>query len=432
MSEDINIGSTVYEATPEYALQADRADPIGPLREEFNFPVEPRTKKPYLYFCGNSLGLQPKSAVSEVQKVMYKWATEAVLGHHQAEDAWVDYAEKLSPQLARVVGALAHEVIAMNTLTVNLHLLLATFYKPTRERHKILMEIPAFPSDRYAFVSQIQWHGFDPTQSLLEIGPRMGEAIIHEEDIYAAIEKNKDSLALVLLGGVNYYTGQFFDIRTITQKAHEAGAFAGFDLAHAVGNVPLALHDWNVDFAAWCSYKYLNGGPGCVAGVYIHEKYARNQQLNRLAGWWGHDSPTRFLMGPHFLASGSAEGWQISNPPILPLACLRASLAIFDRVGMAPLREKSIHLTGYLIYLLQRIEGISIITPESKERRGAQISIQIRNNGKKLFLYLQEMGVICDWREPDSIRIAPAPLYNSYQDVFCLYEIITSGLKKCC
>ncbi|MCS6905371.1 MAG: kynureninase [Bacteroidia bacterium] len=429
MQEPLRAENYAYEATLEYALSADQKDNLSSFRKEFLFPLQPDTQKPYLYFCGNSLGLQPKNAIAEVQSVMEKWAREGVLGHHHGINPWVDYAEQLSPQLAKVVGALEHEVIAMNTLTVNLHLLLATFYKPTPQRFKILIESPAFPSDRYAFVSQIQWHGYDPQQALIEVAPRPNEFYIREEDIYQAIEKNKDSLALVLLGGVNYYTGQLFNIAEVTRKAHEVGAFAGFDLAHAVGNVPLSLHEWEVDFAAWCSYKYLNGGPGCIAGIYIHERYARNQLLNRLAGWWGHDSSTRFQMGPNFIPISSAQGWQVSNPPILPLACLKASLAIFDRIGMQALRTKSILLTGYLIFLLEKLPGIQIITPYNSEQRGAQVSIHIRRDGKQLFDYLYQKGVICDWREPDSIRIAPTPLYNSYQDVFEFYTILEEGIK---
>jgi len=326
--------------------------------------------------------------------------------------------------MAEIVGAKPEEVILMNTLTVNLHLLMVSFYRPTPQRFKILIEGGAFPSDQYAVASQVAFHGFDPNEAIVELKPRPGEDLLRTADILQKIEEEGDSLALIMMGGVNYYSGQFYSLQSITQKGHEVGAVVGFDLAHAVGNVPLALHDWKVDFAVWCTYKYLNSGPGGIAAAFIHEQYARNRELPRFAGWWGHDKETRFLMGPDFHPIPGAEGWQLSNPPILSLAAIRASLAIFDEVGIAQLREKSKQLTGYFEYLVKELgdDVISVITPSDPEERGCQLSIQVKNANRDLHDKLTGLGVISDWREPDVIRCAPVPLYNSYQDVYHMVQ----------
>jgi kynureninase len=333
--------------------------------------------------------------------------------------------------MARVVGALPIETVVMNSLTVNLHLMMVSFYRPTRERYKIVIEKGAFPSDRYAFLSQIHFHGFHPAGALVEITPRDGESTLRTEDIIERIEKEGDSVALVLLGGVNYYTGQAFDMDAITKAGHKVGAVVGFDLAHAAGNLELHLHDWDVDFAVWCSYKYLNAGPGAVAGAFVHERHARAFELPRFAGWWGHDKETRFLMGPDFRPIPGAEGWQISNPPILQMAALRASLEIFDEAGMRELRKKSEKLTAYLEFLIDGIgdDRITIITPRDPAQRGCQLSIRVRDADRSLFERLVEAGISVDWREPDCIRAAPVPLYNSFSDVLRLSQLLRSCLS---
>ena len=346
-----------------------------------------------------------------------------VTGQH---DRWEAYHEQLTDSTARLVGAKPSEVVVMNALTVNLHLLLVSFYQPTTDRYKIVIEKGAFPSDQYAVESQIKFHGFEPKDALIELTPRNGEKCLRADDILETLRSEGESIATILIGGVNYYTGQAFDMKAITDVGHEVGAYVGFDLAHAAGNLKLDLHNWNVDFAAWCTYKYMNAGPGSPGGVFVHEKYG-NWEGPRFAGWWGHDKETRFDMGPDFVPITGAEGWQISNGPILSMACLRKSMDIFDEVGMDALRTKSEALTGYLEFLLNTMEDkVSIVTPFDSKERGCQLSVMIHENGKKVFEQLGERGVVCDWREPDVIRLAPAPLYNSYSDVYQAVEILRS------
>jgi len=405
--------------------EMDANDPLAMFRDRFHFPDGGST----IYFTGNSLGLMPKKAREYVDQELTDWANLAVEGHLHAKNPWLPYHEFLTEPMARVVGALPSETVVMNALTVNLHLLLVSFYRPTKERHKIVIEKGAFPSDHYAVESQIKFHGFDPHISLVELAPREGEATLRSADILEAIERDGASIALVMLAGVNYYTGQAFDMRSITQAGQKAGAVVGFDLAHAAGNLELRLHDWNVDFACWCSYKYLNGGPGAVGGVFVHERHARSFDLPRLAGWWGNNKQTRFLMEPGFDCLPGAEGWQLSNPPILQMAALRASLEIFDEAGMAALRKKSEHLTGYLQQLLDDIDDdrILVITPRDPAERGCQLSVRVLNADKTLFENISSRGVYIDWREPDVFRAAPVPLYNSFQDIYSFSE----RLKEC-
>ena len=380
--------------------------------------------KEAIYFCGNSLGLQPRTTQAYIQQELDDWQRFAVEGHVEARLPWVSYHEQFAPLLAPLLGAKPLEVVAMNALTVNLHLLLVSFYKPTKQRFKIICEKKAFPSDQYALESQVKLHGLDPAQTIREIEPREGSAEIQHEDILAAIAEEGSQLALVMIGGVNYYSGQVFDMQSITRAAHEVGAIAGFDLAHAIGNVEMKLHEWNVDFAAWCSYKYLNSGPGSVAGAYIHEKHCTNPETFRLTGWWGHNKERRFLMEPEFSPILTAEGWQMSNAPVLSMAAHRAALELFAKAGMSSLRQKSVKLTGYADALLREVlekpshkNLFSIITPDS---RGCQLSLLFHRNGRAVFDYLFQKGIIGDWREPNVIRIAPVPLYNSFSDVYKL------------
>ncbi|MFQ5637527.1 MAG: kynureninase [bacterium] len=416
---------TLYRTDRAYAEQMDADDPLASYRNKFYIP---KTKKgdTCLYFCGNSLGLQPKSARAYVEQELQDWAELGVEGHFHAKHPWLPYHEFLTEQTSRLVGAKPIEVVVMNSLTVNLHLMLVSFYRPTPERHKIVIEANAFPSDQYAVKSHIQFHGFDPQTSLIEVAPRPGEAAIRTEDILARLEKEGDSIALILLGGINYYTGQAFEMDKITPAGHEHGCVVGFDLAHATGNLMLNLHDWDVDFAVWCSYKYLNAGPGSLAGCFVHERFANHPDLPRFAGWWGQNKQTRFLMQPDFDPIPGAEGWQISNPPILSMAALLASMDIFDETGMSALRQKSERLTGYLEFLLEQLgdERISIITPKEPIQRGCQLSIRVTENGKALHEKLQAHGIVCDWREPDVIRVAPAPLYNRFAEVFEFVKVL--------
>src|SRR5438045_4427336 len=385
--------------------------------------------EPLIDFAGNSLGLMPKSARKIVEQELDDWARLGVDAHLQAETPWYSYHESLREPMARLVGAKPIEVICMNSLTVKLHLMMATFYRPTKSRFKILMEDPAFPSDTYAIKTQIRHHRFHPKESLVLARPRKGEATVRTEDIVALIEKNADSLAVVLLAGVNFFTGQFFDIAAVTTAAEKPGVAVGSDLAHAVGNVPLSMHDWNVDFAVWCSYKYLNSGPGAVAGAFVHERHATNTELPRLAGWFGNDPNTRFRLHlePDFIPVASADGWQISNPPIFSMAPLRASLAIFDQAaGIDPLRAKSTKLTGYLEFLLTEIgsKKFSVITPRDPNGRGCQLSILAHQHPKQLHEELVAAGVKCDFREPNVIRVAPTPLYNTFHEVWRFAKIL--------
>ncbi len=414
-----------YKDTANFASELDAKDDLRSYRNEFHIPLQ-KNGDPHVYMCGNSLGLQPKRTKQFLNQELDDWATFGVEGHFHAKNPWLPYHEFLAESYAKIVGAKNSEVVAMNTLTVNLHLMMVSFYRPTQKRHKIIIEGDAFPSDIYAVESQIKHHGFLPESSLIKLRPRDGDSAIRTEDISAIIEREGDEIALIMLGGVNYYTGQVFDFEKITKIAHNKGINVGFDLAHAAGNIKLELHKWGVDFAVWCSYKYLNSGPGSVAGAFVHEKH-HNTNLPRFAGWWGHNKEDRFKMPDKFNPIISAEGWQLSNPPILSLAAIRASLSIFDEVGMDKLVSKSIKLTDYLVFLLNSIntDRIEIITPKE---RGCQLSIRVKNGDKKLFDSITVKGVIADWREPDVIRVAPIPLYNSFQDVFKFYTILEEEL----
>ena len=408
-----------------HAIALDATDPLRALRNDFLIPRHKNNEQ--IYFCGNSLGLQPRAARTHVLQVLDKWSQEAVEGHFTGQAQWLTYHEQVREPLARVVGALPSEVVAMNSLTANLHLMMVSFYRPTRERPAILMEAGAFPSDRYALESQVRFHGFDPATDLIELQPDEADGTFSAQAIERAIAEHGPRLALVLWPGIQYRTGQAFDLAEITRLAHAQGAVAGFDLAHAVGNVPLALHDSNADFAVWCHYKYLNAGPGAVAGCFVHERHAHTDRP-RFAGWWGHEQATRFQMGPDFVPTPGADGWQLSNPPVLGLAPLLASLELFDKAGGLPaLRAKSEKLTGFLEALIKARVGdtLQIITPAEPARRGCQLSLRVtggRERGRELFEYLQSVGTLGDWREPDVIRISPAPLYNKFMDVYRFVE----------
>lgn len=417
--------SKVFANTATFAAQADSNDKLRDYRRRFLFPQH--KGKEVVYFTGNSLGLQPKTTRSYIQQELDDWARFGVEGHFLSKYPWLSYHEFLTEKMARIVGAMPQETVMMNQLTVNLHLLMVSFYRPTKQRFKILCESKAFPSDQYALQSQVKFHGYGIEEALVEVSPRDGEFSIREEDILSAIETNKESLALIMIGGVNYFTGQVFDMKAITEAGHKAGAIVGFDLAHAAGNIKLNLHDWNVDFAAWCSYKYLNSGPGSVAGAFVHEKHLNNVDLPMFAGWWGHDKKTRFLMDSTFIPMQTAERWQLSNAPVLSMAACRASLDIFDEVSMDALIEKSKELTAYLEFVVRDINTrknncLQIITPE--KNRGCQISIVANGYGKGLYNELIENGVIPDWREPNVIRCAPVPLYNSFEDIYRFGEIL--------
>lgn len=419
-----------FSAEEDFALRMDADDPLRSFRDRFHLPCG-NDGEPLVYFAGNSLGLMPKSARKIVEQELDDWAGLGVDAHMDAETPWYSYHENLREPIARLVGAKPVEVICMNSLTVNLHLMMATFYRPTKSRFKVLMEDPAFPSDTYAVKTQIVHHGLDPKDALVLVQPGAGEMTLRTEQVLEAIEKNADSLALVLIGAVNFFTGQFFDIAAITSAAQKHGIAVGVDFAHAVGNVPLTLHDWNIDFAVWCSYKYLNAGPGAVAGAFVHERHATRTQLPRFGGWFGNDPNTRFRMQlePEFIPVPTADGWQISNPPIFSMAPLRASLAIFDEAGgMKPLREKSEKLTGYLEFLLRGggSDRLTIITPAEPQARGCQLSILAHQNPKELHKELDAAGVKADFREPNVIRAAPAPLYNSFHDVWRFAQIMNA------
>jgi kynureninase len=420
--------SMTFTADEEFALKLDSEDSLHQFREKFHVPLG-KDGKPLIYFAGNSLGLMPKGARQLVEQELDDWAKLGVDAHLEAATPWYTYHESLREPTARLVGAKPIEVICMNSLTVNLHLMMATFYRPTKSRFKILMEEPAFPSDTYAIKTQIIHHGLDPKHALVLARPRKGEFTVRTEEIVDLIEKEGDQLAVVMIGGVNFFTGQLFDMPEIAKTAQERGIIVGFDLAHTVGNVPLALHDWNVDFAVWCSYKYLNAGPGAVAGAFIHERHATNTKLPRLAGWFGNDPNTRFRLHlePEFIPVPSADGWQISNPPIFSMAPLRSSLSIFDEAGgMEPLRAKSIKLTGYLQFLLEHggSKRFTAITPRDADRRACQLSILAHEHPKELFKKLEAAGVKCDFREPNVVRAAPTPLYNTFHEVWRFAQIL--------
>lgn len=422
-----------FEKSKDFALSLDlKYDALHQFRRRFYFPQH--QDKDVLYFTGNSLGLQPRSAEEYLMQEIRDWRKYGVEGHFMAQNPWFSYHEPFAALLTPVTGALPSEVVVMGSLTNNLHLLMVSFYRPTQERYKIICEKKSFPSDQYALDSQVRFHGFAPVDAVVEISPRQGEEIIRPEDILEAIREHKDSLALVMMGGVNYYTGQLFDMAAITREAHAVGAVAGFDLAHAAGNVPLKLHEWNVDFAAWCSYKYMNSGPGAVAGIFVHERHHK-EHLPRFEGWWGASADTRFLMNREFAPFYTAEAWQLSNAPVFNMAIHRASLEIFREAGgMEVLREKSLKLTGYMEFLIQEMNRehgaglVTIITPSDPEQRGCQLSLVIEGRGKEVFNRITEKGVIADWREPNVIRVAPVPLYNSFEDVFQFVDILKDTL----
>lgn len=418
-----------FHASAAFAAELDAADKLADYRQLFHIPLG-RGGQPVRYFCGNSLGLQPKSVRAYIEQELLDWQRLGVEGHFKAKNPWLPYHELLTGQTARLVGAKPHEVVVMNSLTVNLHLMLVSFYRPTPRRHKILIEAHAFPSDQYAVKSQLRFHGYDPESGLIEMQARPGEDTIRTEDLLDLLERQGNEIALVLLGGVNYYSGQAFDMARITAAAHSRGCIAGYDLAHAAGNLLLQMHEWDVDFAVWCSYKYLNAGPGGIAGCFVHERHANAVDLPRFAGWWGHDKTTRFQMGPDFQPIAGAEGWQLSNPPILQMAALRASMEIFDQAGMQNLRRKSENLTAFLHFLItgHGQEAIQIITPANPGERGAQLSLRVGRNGRALYEHLTANDVICDWREPDVIRVAPVPLYNSYTEVYQFATILQAAL----
>jgi kynureninase len=420
-----------FENSLSYARKMDQKDPMKAFRSKFHVPKI--RKKEALYFTGNSLGLQPKSTGNYLAEELNDWQQLAVEGHFHSRRPWLYYHRFSKKALSRLVGAKSSEVVAMNHLTVNLHLMLTSFYRPTKERFKIITEAGAFSSDQYALESQIRLHGLDPETTLIELQPRSGEHTLRTEDIVQAIEQHAGQLALVIFGAVQYYTGQFFDIAAITLAGHRAGALVGFDLAHAIGNVPLSLHADNVDFAVWCSYKYLNAGPGGVAGAFVHERHGANPTILRQAGWWGHDEKNRFQMKKGFLPMPGADGWQLSNFPVLSGAAMLAALEIFEKAGLANLRNKSVLLTGYLEFLLKEIKqphSFTIITPVAAKQRGCQLSILMKGNGKAVFKSLTKAGVIADWREPDVIRIAPAPLYNTFEEVYRFVALFTKALGK--
>jgi kynureninase len=426
-----------YENTLAFAQQQDAIDPLKQYRDKFYFPR--MHGKQVVYFTGNSLGLQPKATQDYVLNELEDWATFGVEGHFHARKPWLPYHEQFAAPVAKIVGALPEEIVVMNQLTVNLHLLMVSFYKPTKSRYKILCEAKAFPSDQYALESQVKFHGYTLEEAIIEVSAREGEYCIREEDILKAIEDNKDTLALVVIGGVNYYTGQVFDMAAITKAGHTVGALVGFDLAHGAGNIKLNLHDWNVDFACWCTYKYLNSGPGSVGGVFIHQNHLNNPEINRFAGWWGHDKETRFKMQKGFVPMPTAEAWQLSNAPVLSMSAHKAAVDMFEEVGMNALLEKADKLTGYLEFVVDNINAenkktkgqdgfLEIITPRDKKQRGCQLSIVANGKGKALFNKLMEGGIIADWREPNVIRCAPVPFYNSFEDVFMFGEILKSSL----
>ena len=392
------------EHTLEHAQSLDAADPLAGFRERFYIPAP-------VYLCGHSLGPQPKSVRAYVEQELKDWEHLGVAGHFRARNPWLGYARLLTAKTARMVGALPLEVVVMNSLTVNLHLMMVSFYRPAARRFKIVMEEHAFPSDQYAIQSQVRFHGYDPAEAIVTVAD--------EDGLHALLEREGEAVALILMGGVNYFTGRWFDLAEVVRAGHAKGCAVGFDLAHAAGNVPLKLHEWDADFAVWCTYKYVNGGPGSLGGCFVHERYARDANLPRFAGWWGHDLETRFQMGPEFHAMAGAEGWQVSNPPVLPLAALRAAMDVLDEAGMARLRAKSVALTRYLEFLLNRHagQGFAILTPGDPAQRGAQLSIRLAGSARAVCDRLADEGIVCDWREPDILRVAPAPLYNSFVDV---------------
>ena len=414
-----------FENSRSFAKTLDQDDPLGSYREKFHYPKN-ETKENIIYFSGNSLGIQPKSVRKYVEKELYVWEREGLLGQHSR---WHNFHERLIENTARLVGARPSEVVVMNALTVNIHLLMVSFYQPNKTRNKIIIEQGTFPSDQYAIESQIKFHGFDPQDTLIELRPRESETTLRTKDILAAVRKVNEELATVILGSVNYYTGQAFDMQSITKAGHEAGAYVGFDMAHGAGNLEMNLHDWNVDFAAWCSYKYLCAGPGAPAGIFIHKTH-HDWAGPRLTGWWGHNKNTRFEMGPDFDPIQTAEGWQISNAPVIGMAPLLAAMEIFDEAGMAAIRLKSEKLTGFLEYLIAvNLPAVSIITPTNPIERGCQLSLVVPG-GENTFEKISKKGVVCDWRKPDVIRVAPHPLFNRYTEVYDFVNLLEQSLSE--
>lgn len=422
-----------FKNTREFAISLDDEDVLRKYKDEFIFP-EVNGKK-VIYFTGNSLGLQPKSAKKYVDEVMDDWANLAVEGHFYAEKPWWDYHERFSEKLSKIVGAKPEEITVMNTLTINLHLLMVSFYRPEEKRYKIICEEKAFPSDQYMIASQVKFHGYNPDEAIVQVKRREGEHNFRTEDILEKIKEVGEECALVLIGGVNYYTGQVLDMKSITRAGHDIGAMVGWDLAHAVGNIELKLNEWNVDFAAWCSYKYMNSGPGNASGCYINEKYNGRTDLPRFEGWWGHSKKRRFLMEPEFQPEPDAHAWQISNAPILALAPYLASLEMFDEVGMPALIEKRNKIVAYLEFILHQIDkevsgNFEVITPSNQKERGTQLSVFLHGEGKELFRYLMDKGVIVDWREPNVIRLAPAPFYCSFEEMYDFGQILKEGIQN--
>lgn len=425
--------SNAFERTLEFARKMDANDELARYREQYHIPEV--NGKPSVYLTGNSLGLQPKAGKAAIEQELEDWAKYGVEGHFEAKNPWFAYHEMFKAPLAKLVGALPSEVTAMNGLTTNLHLLMVSFYRPTTSRYKIICEGKAFPSDQYALETQVKFHGFDPSEAIVELFPRAGEHTIRHEDVLATIEANKDELALIMIGGVNYYTGQVFDMKAITEAGHACGAIVGFDLAHGAGNLKLHLHDWGVDFAAWCSYKYLNSGPGSVSGIFVHQRHEQDETLPRFAGWWGNDPKTRFKMEKGFCPAKGADGWQLSNAPVLVMAIHKVALDLFNEVGMDRLCKKRDVLTAYLEYVIEEISDLfedndfEIITPRDLDQRGCQLSVLMHGAGKELFDYLTEQGVIADWREPNVIRMAPVPMYNSFEDIYNFGMILEEGIR---
>ena len=418
-----------YQNSLDYAKQLDQEDPISYLRNQFHIPRDKHGKE-WLYFTGNSLGLQPKITSKYIEQELDDWANFGVEGHFEAKNPWLSYHELLTDTMAKVVGAKPIEVVVMNTLTTNLHLLMVSFYQPSKTKYKIIIEGDAFPSDRYAVQSQLSFHGFDPEEALIEWKPKEGKELLELEDLKSILDVHGDEVALLLIGGVNYYTGQYLDIKKIAELGHAKDCMVGIDLAHGAGNIQPNLHDSCVDFAAWCTYKYLNAGPGSLSGLFVHEKHAQRKDLPRFAGWWNHNKETRFNMRQPFDVMEGAEGWQLSNPPILSMAAIKASLDIFEKVGMDALLKKSKQLTGFFEYLIHQIasDTIKIITPAHPNERGCQLSLQVKNADKNLHRKLTENNIITDWREPDVIRCAPVPMYTSFEDVYCMVKTLESLL----
>ncbi|MCG2430912.1 kynureninase [Aequorivita xiaoshiensis] len=421
----------MFQNTLEYAKQQDSQDPLASFKKKFHIPKN-ASGEDLIYLCGNSLGLQPVLTSEYIKEELQDWANLGVEGHVQGKHPWLPYHEFLTKNMAKIVGAKPSEVVVMNTLTTNLHLMMVSFYQPTKTKYKIVIESDAFPSDKYAMESQLKYHGVDPKDGLILWKPREGEELCRFEDLEEIMSENGDEIALLMIGSTNYYTGQSFPLKKITDLGHKYNCKVGFDLAHGAGNIQPDLHDSGADFAVWCTYKYLNSGPGSLGGCFVHERHANNKDLNRFAGWWGHNKDTRFNMRKDFDALPGAEGWQLSNPPILSMAAIRASLDTFAEAGFENLRKKSIKLTGYLEFLLDEMknDAINVITPRNPEERGCQLSIQVKNADRNLHNKLTDAGVISDWREPDVIRIAPTPLYNSFEDVYKFSEKLTQVLKK--